>query len=340
MPRSQGRSAAPHLQIWDDFWGGLWRAQALEAAIELDLFTHIAQGNSSVAEIANACAASESGIRRLLNAMTGMGYLQKSKNESYRLRRIASDFLVRDKPLYMGDLGPVGKLLMMAWTTLPDAVKQGKPATPARSTDEAALFFSHLVPAIFTLNFLAAKAALVQIAPAARRRIKRILDIGAGAAAWSIPFASAIKDARVTVVDFPAVIPVTREFAEKWKIADRYEYKEGDYHEVDFGVEEFDVVILGQIIHSEGIEQGKRLIERAFRALREQGMLVIGEFVPNDERTGPEAPLLFGLNMLVNTPVGDVFTIREYREWLREAGFRKITLSNVPAVSPVILASK
>ena len=144
----------------------------------------------------------------------------------------------------------------------------------------------------------------------------------------------------MTAVDFPAVIPITKEFAEKWKVADRYEYREGDYHEVDLGADAFDVVILGQIIHSEGVEEGKKLIERAHRALHEHGMLVIGEFVPNDERTGPEAPLLFGLNMLVNTEVGDVFTMREYREWLREAGFRKITLSNIPAVSPVILASK
>ncbi|MGA8566363.1 MAG: hypothetical protein WB580_01090 [Candidatus Binataceae bacterium] len=32
-------------------------------------------------------------------------------------------------------------------------------------------------------------------------------------------------------------------------------------------------------------------------------------------------PLLFGLNMLLHTPAGDVFTMREYREWLKEAGF-------------------
>ena len=56
------------------------------------------------------------------------------------------------------------------------------------------------------------------------------------------------------------------------------------------------------------------MIERAHRALRDQGLLLIGEFVPNDERTGPEVPLLFGLNMLVNTPHGDVFTMGEYRE--------------------------
>jgi precorrin-6B methylase 2 len=51
--------------------------------------------------------------------------------------------------------------------------------------------------------------------------IARILDIGAGAAAWSIPFAKALKRARVTVVDYPAVTQVTREYAERWGVADR-----------------------------------------------------------------------------------------------------------------------
>lgn len=51
-------------------------------------------------------------------------------------------------------------------------------------------------------------------------------------------------------------------------------------------------------------------------------MLLIGEFVPNDDRTEPPVAMLFGLNMLLHTPVGDVFTLKEYREWLKGAGFR------------------
>jgi SAM-dependent methyltransferase len=340
MAPSRARFATPPLQIWDDLWGGMWRAQALMAAIDLDLFTQIDEGNNTVAKLAAACAASERGTKSLLDAMTGMGYLQKASNQSFRLRANAKEYLVRGKPLYMGDLGPVGKLMMMAWTTLADAVKRGGRVTPERSPQEAAEFFSHLVPAIFTFNYMAAKAAVSQITPPMRRRIKRILDVGAGSAAWSIPFATAIKAARVTVVDYPAVTPVTRQFAERWKVAEKYDYREGDYQEVDFGVGQFDLVILGHILHGEGVDNAKNLIERSHRALGEHGLLLIGEFVPNDDRTGPEIPLLFGLNMLVNTPEGDVYTMREYREWLRAAGFAKTTSLRVPAFSPVILASK
>ena len=211
---------------------------------------------------------------------------------------------------------------------------------PESSPQETAQFFSALVPAIFAFNFIAAKAAVSQIPPTTRRKIRHILDVGAGSAAWSIPFASAIKDAHVTVIDFPEVTRITREFTEKWKVADKYDYREGDYHEVEFGTDQFDLVIFGQIIHSEGADEGRKLIERAHRALRDEGLLLIGEFIPNDERTGPEVPLLFGLNMLINTPQGDVFTMREYREWLRAAGFGKVSKLEVPALSPLILAWK
>ena len=51
-------------------------------------------------------------------------------------------------------------------------------------------------------------------------------------------------------------------------------------------------------------------------------------------------PVLFGLNMLLQTEEGNVFTLREYRAWLKAAGFRKVTTIPVPPPSTVILATK
>jgi hypothetical protein len=51
-------------------------------------------------------------------------------------------------------------------------------------------------------------------------------------------------------------------------------------------------------------------------------------------------PLLFGLNMLLQTEEGAVFTMREYRAWLKAAGFGKATTIPVPPPTTVILATK
>ena len=78
---------------------------------------------------------------------------------------------------------------------------------------------------------------------------------------------------------------------------------------MDFGRDQYDLVILGHIIHSEGEKHGQELIRKSCAALRPCGMLLIAEFVPNDSRTEPSFPLLFGLNMLLQTEEGNVFTL-------------------------------
>jgi hypothetical protein len=52
--------------------------------------------------------------------------------------------------------------------------------------------------------------------------------------------------------------------------------------------------------------------------------------------------MLFGLNMLLaRGKDGDVFTMREYREWLKGAGFKGVkTIRSPSQPSPMILARK
>ena len=110
--------------------------------------------------------------------------------------------------------------------------------------------------------------------------------------------------------------------------------------EGDCGRDLYDRVILGHIIHAAGEVGGKELIRTSYAALRKNGVLLIAEHIPNDARTAPAMPLLFGLNMLVYTEHGNVFTLSEYRAWLKAAGFRKVKTVPVPAPSPLILAEK
>jgi len=46
------------------------------------------------------------------------------------------------------------------------------------------------------------------------------------------------------------------------------------------------------------------------------------------------------LNMLLQTEEGNVFTLSEYRTWLKAAGFRKVATIPVPPPTSVILATK
>jgi hypothetical protein len=100
------------------------------------------------------------------------------------------------------------------------------------------------------------------------------------------------------------------------------------------------VATLGHILHSEGPARSRKLLKKTFDALVPGGTIAIMEFLVNHDRTEPVVGLFFAVNMLVNTAEGDTFSFEEISGWLREAGFVKPRLLKVPAVSPLVLATK
>lgn len=153
MPLKQSGSGPSPLQTFENMLPLAWSGLALAAAVELDLFSHIAAGKTSAEQVAEAAGASEHGARRLLDALCGMGYLKKS-GRSYKLQPSAAEHLVRGKPLYMGDAAIMGKMMMGQWSMLADVVKSGRPLQADGLAGERQVFFSKLVPAIFRLAFL------------------------------------------------------------------------------------------------------------------------------------------------------------------------------------------
>jgi ubiquinone/menaquinone biosynthesis C-methylase UbiE len=323
------------------FVNDLWAARlslTLIAGVELDLFSVIAGGKKTAADVAKAIKVPKRGLERLLEALAAMGYLTK-RGDQFGLTPIADAFLVRTKHTFIGAMADESRMTFPGWMQLADVIRIGKPIAGI-DTAEGREFFPRLVRAIFPLTFTAARG-LVQAFPQAKlKKIERVLDVAAGSAAWSLPFAQAVLTARVTAVDYPEVTAVTREYAQQFGVADRYDYLEGDLRQIDFGQKQYDVVILGHIIHTEGEKWGKALIKKSYKALRPGGTLVIAEMIPNDNRTGPVFPVLFGLNMILHTNEGDVFTMAQYKQWLKQAGFTGIKLVQVEAPSPIILATR
>jgi ubiquinone/menaquinone biosynthesis C-methylase UbiE len=268
-----------------------------------------------------------------------MGYLSKAGSR-YRLQPLAAAFLVPGADEYVGAIAYALSLTWDTWRNLSDAVRRGRPAETVNVAEKGKEFFPKLVASLFPGNYAASKVVVSRFPQKELGRIQKILDVAAGSGAWSLPFAQAIPEARVTTLDFREITPITREFAAKFGVSSRYSYLESDLRQTDFGRDLYDLVILGHIIHSEGEKHGQELLRRSCAALRPGGKLLIGEYVPNDARTGPAMPLLFGLNMLVQTEDGAAFTLREYRAWLREAGFRKIATIPVPPPTTVIVATK
>ena len=73
----------------------------MKAAIELEIFTAIAEGNTTPATIAKRCEAAERGVRILCDFLTIHGFLTK-EGSHYGLAPDSALFLNRHSPAYIG----------------------------------------------------------------------------------------------------------------------------------------------------------------------------------------------------------------------------------------------
>lgn len=333
-----GEGADPAL-VWESIWG-FGRTRALEAAVDARLFDRLAAGAATAAGLATRSGVSVRGARMVLDALVGMELLAKS-GERYRLTDTARAYLVSDSPSSMARLVSVMGRFRGAWDGLEDALRSGEPRPHPSVGDVPGQVFPELVEALFPSSFGGATRARDALPARTRARVTRVLDVAAGSAAWSLPWAIANPDVRVTALDFPEVLEATRRYTDRFGVTDRYRFLERNLRDVRFGAARYDLVLLGQICHAEGARGARRLIEKGARALAPGGILLIADMIPNDRRTGPLASLLFGLNLLLHTGDGDVFTFAEYREWAEAAGLTAVRKLDLGRAGPdVVVATK
>jgi SAM-dependent methyltransferase len=311
--------------------------RVLSTSLKFDVFSHIAAGKKTAPEIAAAAGTSERGMRMLLNALVGLELLAKCEG-SYEVPSDLAPYLVKKNPEYLGAFFATDHL-WNSWGHLADAVSEGKPWRSATEPEEAEDFFPVLVRTLHITNSKPAANLAAQLVAGAKSGL-RVLDIGCGSAVWSIAIAKADPKARITAFDYPKVLETTREFAERDGVADRAEYLPGDLRVARFPESSYDIVLLANVAHGEGESTVRDLFARTHRSLVPGGRLAVADMIPNDGRTGPPFPLLFALNMLVNTDHGDTYTLPEYREWLTGAGFGRIDTLDIGLHSPAIVAVK
>lgn len=340
MTTVKDKIAVPPAKI-SQILGANWALQVLRTGVELDVFGHLANGPEDAGTVAVSVRGDRRAVEMLLDALTGIGLLIK-KDDQYSLTEDAKVYLVPSSELFMGRYIKQNEEIDAMWRSLGETVKSGKPAKEVNQDAKAQEFFPALTEAIFPLNFSNAQRVSHELKISQLPAGAKILDVAAGAATWSIPMAVDNQNVHVDVLDFPAILEVTKKFAEKYGVANRFGYISGNWRNVSWQRDIYDVIILGHILHSEGKELSKQLLRRVFEAMKPGGTLVIAEFIANNERTGPPMAMLFGVNMLMHTTIGCVFTESELNTMVSEVGFEKVhrmPMEGMPD-SPVLIARK
>lgn len=302
---------------------GLARYHVLVAALELDVFDTLQRiGPASLEQVNDEITASPEHLRTLLDSIVVLELLDQVDGV-YELNDAARRYLVSDGPATMAALIPVAPGPHDNWTRLADTVRRGRPSTPIE--DDPSAFYVPLVEGTFTTMYRCAMRADLKVRYSALPA-PRVLDLGAGGAPWAIAILHGNPSASAVINDLPGVIDVAERKAIEHHVGDRVELRPGDFHTIEIEPDAYDIVVLGHVCRTEGANGARRLIERAFDALRPEGMLILADyFCDIDRKLNPHA-VLMGATMMASTINGNGFTGQQYSEWIRTAGFEAIRL--------------
>src|SRR5438309_1463784 len=98
---AENRGPGPSPMLFFETANAYQRSAALKSAVELELFTAIAQGDGTAADIARRVNAAERGVRILADFLVVAGFLTKSGNK-YALTQDTAVFLDKRSPKYIG----------------------------------------------------------------------------------------------------------------------------------------------------------------------------------------------------------------------------------------------
>ena len=209
----------------------------LEAAIRHGLYDRLADGPKSADELAAAAGISPRGARILLDALVGLEMLAKDKSGRYIHTPESAEFMVSSKPGYVGGfLKHTSSQLIPKWLQLTEIVRTGKPAMAVNQEGDGSKFFHEFVEDLFPVNYKAASALGDALKLADAKSPVSVLDLAAGSGVWGIALAQKSPQVRVTAVDWPGVLDVTRKVAGRYKLADRFRFVPGDLATADFGM--------------------------------------------------------------------------------------------------------
>ena len=301
------------------------QTEAMKAAVELEIFTAIDEGNTTAATIAKRCEAAERGVRTLCDFLTIHGFLTK-EGAQYALAPDSALFLNRHSPAYIGTaieflLAP---RLHEGHARLTEAVRRGGSALGEGTLEPENPDWVKFAQAMMPLMHMPAEIMAAELRKGGEAH--KVLDIAAGHGIFGISAAIQNPAAHIYASDWKNVLEVASKNAQAMGVADRYHLLPGSAFETDFG-SGYDLVLITNFLHHFDSPTCTTFMRKVHAALNPGGRAAIAELVPNPDRVSPPTAAAFSMMMLATTPSGDVYTFAELESISKSAGFARVELA-------------
>jgi len=333
------------MDIWERALGFM-DSQALLTAEGLGLFDVLECGPKDTAQVARDLELPHDTADQLLSHLAAMGLVVKQEDGRFVNGPEAAQQLVRGMPGYIGSMFEhVRSNLYPLWGHFEEALREGQaqwertfpegtPPNEGMYEDPEAL--RSFMAGMHTITYGAA-AAFAAAAPEVCD-IDSLMDIGGASGAFLIALAERNASLRGTVYDLPPVRPIAEEYFAGNGLSKRLGFHDGNFWE-DPIPSGYNAYSLGFILHDWDDHGGGVILGKIADASRPGTMLIVGEYLLNEDRTGPIWVSRASLNMLVSAR-GRERSAREYADWMSGFGFTLKRIHTTPTAKSFLIACR
>ena len=319
-----------------------WRTRVLYAAVDLDVFTALGEEPLSRDELALRCGMHERAAAEFLDALVSLELLE-SQNGRYANADVASRFLNRRSPDYVGDLFAFASArLCPVWQRLGDGLRTGLPQNEALQDPD---YYANLCgdsdrhgAFLKGMDALSAEAASRIAARFPWDRHRTFLDAGGGRGALAVTLAEAHPHLTGITFDLEAVGLHFHQHARERGLEHRLTFQAGDFFRDP--LPSADVAVMGHVLHNWSIEQKRFLIARAWDCLPAGGALIVYEWFLDNGQAPSLLGLMMSLNMLLVTREGRAITTAECARYLKDAGFVRTEVEPIAGPCSMVIGWK
>ncbi len=291
---------------------------AFLAALELDLFTPLANGPLDAVALANLIHVDPHRIRNLLYMLVEAGLLRVD-GDRYANTQEAQQYLVRGSPHYVGGMFEQFKV---SWSiALNHTVKSLRTGVPqSRWMDLPEFLKTPWLRGLRPQNDLTALEL-------ARRwdwsGCRTFADLAGGAGELSIALARQFTSLHATIFEHPSTVPITEQLIRETGATERVSVVAADV--IEGRLEgQFDAAAMRFFLQMLPEKQAISAIRNAASVIRAGGALYSCDLILDDSRTTPREVVRIGVVFLNLFDSEEIFTESDYRRWMSQAGLVEI----------------